>query len=1674
MPFISEEEIFGTSKNTGRTGFIPEDEIFGNVDTIPEPTGVVKNNTEPQQVQPPVLHEPPVLRGQNVQPNPEIQNTAKQSKIGKSIDALQNKLNSFNDNMAASSNLAEDRIDTGDTRNSFVFDDFKQNVPKAFNSIVYGSANLLGQGINKFLFEPINNLRTDFNLGKKVLKGEISMNHFIENSPTVNKGIEALEKKKQTEEAQRKLGRKIIENLSSLVTRGSMPNNLAGDVDLINSFPAVKSINDFALGLGNYLDMQYGQSDIDNINFGSKTPLRFDFPAFLGSLDQYPETIIDILPILGGANKSKNLVNLANKASDLHFINSANRAKKVISDAKKKGITLNPDMVYNTDNMTKSVRGAGGELYELPKATGNSVTETLVNNIMQSEKLNNNVNLPPEVAKMLGLNPNSVLASPEARSALQADNIIKQKAENIETALNNARKSNKEKYGDIDEAEGKEIIREAESGNFGKNIGEVELPDEPKEPPKQKEAKKWDTSNLERVNKEDVVNPSEKVRTVKDVKADIQAENKAWRDYHFGKQRPFKEAKAREAQHKQRIHDLKKEMKDIKQGKQVVNETVDTSKVSTTIDTKALDDEFKNLSKTAEELADYKNGEQIVPGLYQNEIINLKETIKKQVDDLKSKYGSSFDEKIKTTDNFKDLVNKLNILKDDTITSSKEFKDVGKAITNYENLYKDEELAKVLNYNKDFNKFGRLRSKTSEGTRKRIYKGKNQIGEGILVNTYLDNMPRKKGEVLSTYIHEMAHRYAETLPELKYDKNYKTASMCAEETKKAIDKFKNATTKEEKLTAKVEYNKAIKDYYNHPEEKYVRYIQKRAETIYNEDKMRYNIEKEVSNNGEYNKSGNVQGLETSTDVLGLDKISKKRPNTHRWSGNIRSTNDGRNGQRNDSRGRGSSDKESNNAVRGQGNENVLEGDNRRDTNGQIHSEKISIKDTEELNIDKPLPRREAVKRAFARQLKENADYYKSKGMLSDDIENNNIIKTYIAYKKGSKTVKQVDNYLKVNKNAGKQALREILSMPEKDRPFYVPRMYNEYLTKSDLINIFPHKKSLTNIGELKKRSFTGDVFTIKKGKLTRNTNLEEIANNIDEHRIKLQQTEKLIDSITDTFAIPYDAKEGLKKGYVMYNPDAIKNVYFGGKELYDDIASGIRDKLSFEESLKKAFDGNPDVLKQAKEVYESLQKGEGKFMQIPESVMKELKLASGVRGTKSKALKNALTIWDTGTDLFKSNVLGLNPKWIINNRIGNVAMGALRGHNLANPFNMLKIKKLTDDLFPDDLFKSELYKAEKAKKIPKTGIAELDSAISYLKGDKVIDSKALSIANLPQRTIRRIIDGAFKINDAMEKMDRKTVYFNKLNKEKKAILKQTGKSMMSDKELLLYAKDNPELQKKILQHVNDVLGDYSTMNKFEQGVLKRIIPFYSWFKVISKYTYKLAKDDPLRAEIASKLASFNYYNNVYEENKGLPDYQKGATKIDYVRDNDGGDTVLNYSHSIPFSSLSEGADNPTGLIHPVLGKIIEASNDEHRYNRQKFTTKRYKSNANKGFVDERNGRIVDSLPLSEKAKYVGINTLRDIVPGFKHIERTVGGSIANSIKDGKLEIKPYDKLWDTSFGGYMEEDRGKQGWSIPEQIERTVFPLQKQNKDYTPNLSKESKKAKKKGEANLRKNKQGR
>ena len=193
------------------------------------------------------------------------------------------------------------------------------------------------------------------------------------------------------------------------------------------------------------------------------------------------------------------------------------------------------------------------------------------------------------------------------------------------------------------------------------------------------------------------------------------------------------------------------------------------------------------------------------------------------------------------------------------------------------------------------------------------------------------------------------------------------------------------------MTAQTELEKAIYDYKNHPEEKYVRDIQKRAETIYNEDKMRYNIEKEVSNNGEYNKSGNVQGLETSTDVLGLDKVSEGRPNRNGNNRNIRSTNDGRNEQKNNSKGRGSSDRESNNAVRGQGNENVLEGVNRRDTNGQVHSKKIQIEDTEELNTDKPLPRREAVKRAFARQLKENADYYKSKGMLSDDIENNNII-----------------------------------------------------------------------------------------------------------------------------------------------------------------------------------------------------------------------------------------------------------------------------------------------------------------------------------------------------------------------------------------------------------------------------------------------------------------------------------------------------------------------------------------------------------------------------------------------------------------------------------------------------------------------------------------------------------
>ena len=73
-----------------------------------------------------------------------------------------------------------------------------------------------------------------------------------------------------------------------------------------------------------------------------------------------------------------------------------------------------------------------------------------------------------------------------------------------------------------------------------------------------------------------------------------------------------------------------------------------------------------------------------------------------------------------------------------------------------------------------------------------------------------------------------------------------------------------------------------------------------------------------------------------------------------------------------------------------------------------------------------------------------------------------------------------------------------------------------------------------------KQTRTGDVFTIKKGKLTRNTNLEEIANNIDDLEKKADEAIEQIEDRKYEMELRSEGYKNIfKYGIAFYKKDCL-------------------------------------------------------------------------------------------------------------------------------------------------------------------------------------------------------------------------------------------------------------------------------------------------------------------------------------------------------------------------------------------------------------------------------------------------------------------------------------------------------------------------------------------------------
>jgi hypothetical protein len=122
-------------------------------------------------------------------------------------------------------------------------------------------------------------------------------------------------------------------------------------------------------------------------------------------------------------------------------------------------------------------------------------------------------------------------------------------------------------------------------------------------------------------------------------------------------------------------------------------------------------------------------------------------------------------------------------------------------------------------------------------------------------------------------------------------------------------------------------------------------------------------------------------------------------------------------------------------------------------------------------------------------------------------------------------------------------------------------------------------------------------------------------------------------------------------------------------------------------------------------------------------------------------------------------------------------------------------------------------------------------------------------------------------------------------------------------------EENETLARQVSERANAALGDFLNLSQVERTFVRRAVPFWAWYKAITRVAFKLAIDNPGRALILQKLALVGQEQLQADFGGQVPDFLKGAVPI-----GTGGGSV---------KVLNLTSTNPLGTVGDVA-RVLEA------------------------------------------------------------------------------------------------------------------------------------------------------
>lgn len=240
--------------------------------------------------------------------------------------------------------------------------------------------------------------------------------------------------------------------------------------------------------------------------------------------------------------------------------------------------------------------------------------------------------------------------------------------------------------------------------------------------------------------------------------------------------------------------------------------------------------------------------------------------------------------------------------------------------------------------------------------------------------------------------------------------------------------------------------------------------------------------------------------------------------------------------------------------------------------------------------------------------------------------------------------------------------------------------------------------------------------------------------------------------------------------------------------------------------------------------------------------------------------------FDSGMDLWRGGVLALAPRWYINNFIGNTLFyGTFTGFDL----NALRLANQsgTRERLPFGIEGGTSSVQGMAS--PAEGIISRSDLNSFGRVNRALGGAA----------IKRTMEAGFRVNQTIESVVRRAAYIHAA----KRLLRDEGlyddrfphiKRQASDADLLEAIADMPDyLKREAMREMKQWMGDYSGLSRFERTWMRRIIPFYSWLRVINTWVFGLPFRSPLRAEMLALAGRIG--NEIQGDRRYLPWWEQG-------------------------------------------------------------------------------------------------------------------------------------------------------------------------------------------------------